>query len=630
MTAQQSIATQLGYDIPETPSKPHVVSQPVERAPLYFGPDGRPLFGWLHQPAHSPAVGVGMVICSPFGNEAISAHRSLRRLADAAAHHGIPTLRFDYDGAGNSAGHDMDPSRVAAWLDSVGHACDKLREETGLERLCLVGLRLGAMLAALAAARRTDIAGLIAIAPVVNGRAYVRELRMLSRAIDSRRNITRSSDQGALETAGFLLSAQTQQSLGEIDLNRTEAAPAGRVLILDRAEMPGAESWARRLNSLGAHCQRTSVSGYPEMMLDAHESVPPDDIIAAAVKWARDLVQGPSKSIPARPRAATQSRAALPYTGREDLAGAALPAVPVEETAASFGKAPGLFGIVSTSTTRTHDSPGRGKAIILLNAGAVHHVGPNRLYVTLARRLARLGYVVLRVDIAGIGESAARSGDPENVVYSQHAMTGIEEAIQYLRQSWNVRETIAAGLCSGAYHAFKAAAVARLPLTSVILINPLTFFWKEGMSLKYPEHRIVADMARYRTSRLRLSSWRKLLTGGVNMVELAQVLARRADTLARKPLRALARLLHIPLPDDLPVELSRAVHAGTRLQFVFAANDPGLELLRDQGGATLQRLHARGRLGIHVIEGADHTFTDLAARSALADFIVELLLRSRG
>jgi hypothetical protein len=68
-----------------------------------------------------------------------------------------------------------------------------------------------------------------------------------------------------------------------------------------------------------------------------------------------------------------------------------------------------------------------------------------------------------------------------------------------------------------------------------------------------------------------------------------------------------------------------AAQAGTDLQFVFAENDPGLELLRDQGGAMVQRLCARHRMSIKLIDGADHTFTDLAARVTLLNWIVEYL-----
>ena len=43
--------------------------------------------------------------------------------------------------------------------------------------------------------------------------------------------------------------------------------------------------------------------------------------------------------------------------------------------------------------------------VVLLNAGIIHRIGPNRLYVQLARRLASRGHAVLRFDLAGIGDS---------------------------------------------------------------------------------------------------------------------------------------------------------------------------------------------------------------------------------
>ena len=154
MTAQLSTATQLVCDIPQSAGESQAQTVPVVRAPLYFGQAERPLFGWLHRPLQAPTAGVGLVICNPFGNEAICAHRSIRLLADTVTRCGIPTLRFDYDGTGNSAGHDLDPDRVAAWLDSVALACNELRLASGVERLCLLGIRMGALFATLEAVRR--------------------------------------------------------------------------------------------------------------------------------------------------------------------------------------------------------------------------------------------------------------------------------------------------------------------------------------------------------------------------------------------------------------------------------------------------------------------------------------------
>jgi len=105
-------APRVGYELPELTGETATAAarQSVDRRPLYFGREDRPLFGWLHRPAEGATGALGLVICNPFGNEAISTHRTIRQMADAAARAGIAALRFDYDGTGNSAGHDLDPS----------------------------------------------------------------------------------------------------------------------------------------------------------------------------------------------------------------------------------------------------------------------------------------------------------------------------------------------------------------------------------------------------------------------------------------------------------------------------------------------------------------------------------------
>jgi hypothetical protein len=303
--------------------------------------------------------------------------------------------------------------------------------------------------------------------------------------------------------------------------------------------------------------------------------------------------------------------------------------IPIEETAVRFGSPPRLFGILSAPPARHAGSTAGRKAILMLNSGAVHHVGPNRVYVPIARHLARLGHTVLRMDIAGIGDSSPRDGEPENVVYSKFALQDVREAIEYLRHECGAGEVSAVGLCSGAYHAFKAG-VARLPLNGLIAINPLTFFWDEQMSLNYPEYRIAADMSRYRVNMLRTSSWRKLLSGQVHLLELAQILLRRARTVATRPLLAGARLVGIRLKNDLAGELRQLADSAIDLHFVFAANDPGHDLLLEQGGAAVPHMRALGKLRLKTIENADHTFTDLQARTSLASFLVDVLGRPAG
>jgi alpha-beta hydrolase superfamily lysophospholipase len=600
------------------------------------------LFGWMHSPGEPGAATLGLVICNPFGNEAVCAHRSIRHLAEQARQAGIAALRFDYDGTGDSAGHDHEPNRLAAWRESIHAAVDELKRVAGLKRVSLLGIRLGASLAAAAAAERDDIEALITIAPVVSGKAYVREMRLLRRAIDARRGLERAPDDENLEAAGFLLSAQTQASLGSFNLNRLDAITARHVLVLDRAELPGDSTWTAGLSERGASVDRKSVPGYTEMMLDSHESAVPHEMIRTAVEWLGNLrtadtsrhvhphaplplplpLQAASLSDATQPSGITQGVNLAPAVAPDAVTGPEL-AVEVQERSACFGSPASLFGIISSPQGSADDTADR-KAVLLLNAGAVHHIGPNRLYVALARYLARRGYVVLRMDIAGIGDSPPRRDAPENVVYSKHALEDVRAAVEYLQREEGVKEVHAVGLCSGAYNAFKAA-VANLPLAGAILVNPLTFFWKEGMSLEFAEHRIADDIQRYRTNAFRLEAWLKLLRGNVDLVQLSHVLLRRIRAFAVAPLRSVARTLGIPLQDDLPSELRRVVRAGRQLHFIFADRDPGQELLNTLAGATVRRLCAKGAIGIQNIAAADHTFTDRAARAALVAALNDML-----
>ena len=591
---------------------------PHDPRPFYFGHRGRPLFGWLHP---APSGSVGLLICNPFGDEAVRTHRMGHHLATRAATAGVPAFRFDYDGTGDSAGHDLEPDRLAEWLSSIHLAADTLRRLSGATTLCFAGIRLGATLATLAALERSDVAGLIAIAPVVSGKAYLRELRLLRRAMDSKRNIASGDSDKTLETAGFLLGESSQAALAQVDLVALPKRPAPRLLILDRAEMPSGEKWAQKLRTLEAQVDYSPVNGYAEMMLDSHESTVPENVLQAATDWLRNLPPNTEIDRPRDAPPATDSAVFAPPTIADAMNDEALP-VPVEEHAVQFGDSNRLFGIVSMPENRASHT--KSNAVILLNAGAVHHIGPSRMYVTIARYLAQLGYVVLRMDIASIGDSPPYPGQPEIDVYSPYALKDVASAVDYLQRSWHVGAVASTGLCSGAYHSFKAA-VARYPLTQVILINPLTFFWKPGMSLQYPEYRVTQDIQRYRSTMLSFSAWRKLMSGRVDLANLARVLVRGACYRLLGPIRALARSFGRPLANDLPTELLAVLRGSIDLQFVFSAGDPGLQLLQTQGGGTARSLQARGQIGIALVEDANHTFTDLPTRRRLLRVLVEKL-----
>lgn len=115
-----------------------------------------------------------------------------------------------------------------------------------------------------------------------------------------------------------------------------------------------------------------------------------------------------------------------------------------------LGERKSIVAIVN-QPTRAIDT-GR-PAIVILNTGIIHRVGHNRMYVTLARELAELGHVVLRLDQSGLGDSEPRA----DIVDPLHAaLTDIKDAIDWL-SSKGSKSIILLGLCSGADHSIAYA-----------------------------------------------------------------------------------------------------------------------------------------------------------------------------
>ena len=61
---------------------------PPEHTQVWFGPESRPLYGWVSRPAGGVARG-GAILCPPMGEEGRAAHRTFRRLAEALENSGI-------------------------------------------------------------------------------------------------------------------------------------------------------------------------------------------------------------------------------------------------------------------------------------------------------------------------------------------------------------------------------------------------------------------------------------------------------------------------------------------------------------------------------------------------------------
>lgn len=146
--------------------------------PLYFGTGQRRLFGVL-DPAQAKSGPVqAAVICYPWGPEYIFAHRALRYLARQLAGRGYHVLRFDYYGTGDSAGEESEV-RLSGWREDIAAAIEELKDICNAKAITLIGLRLGASLAAqIAASCRKDVTALVLWDPAVSGPEHLKVLEI--------------------------------------------------------------------------------------------------------------------------------------------------------------------------------------------------------------------------------------------------------------------------------------------------------------------------------------------------------------------------------------------------------------------------------------------------------------------
>ena len=201
--------------------------------PFYFGDSRRPLFG-VHHPPRAAGRRPGVVVCPPFGQESLRAHRSLRELATRLADAGIPALRFDYRGSGDSTG-EAEEARLEGWVEDVSAAVEEMRESTGEGRVVLAGLRLGGAMAALGARLVGGAEALVLWEPVVDGAAHLAELRRAH--AEWVRDHAPGAGIAPDEVLGFILPAGLAADIDGLRLDRIEPVPARRTLVV--ASGPG-------------------------------------------------------------------------------------------------------------------------------------------------------------------------------------------------------------------------------------------------------------------------------------------------------------------------------------------------------------------------------------------------------
>ncbi len=535
---------------------------------LYLELEPDSVFAMLHEPSASGRSGIGVVFCPPFGWAELCVHRSLRRWAEVLAANGHAALRIDLPSTGDSAGGAREPARLAAWSDAIAGAAAWLRSTQACERIVAIGIGLGGMVAVAAIEKGAAIDDVVLWGVQRNGSLLLRELRTFAQMSNDVANADAPPELAAVradevEITGFVLSTETVGDLRALDLTRLTLpdSEGRRILLLGRDTLEPDRRLRAHFEASGASVTVAEGPGYGKMLTHPQQALAPEAVFARTLSWLDEW------------DARTRSRPTRHATGKLPPSSATEVVLRVGDTA--IRERPFTVELDHRRLEGVLALPRGGEpavCAVLLDAGAVRRIGPNRMWVESARRWAARGVPTLRIDGACFGDS---DGDEQR--YYQTPEFYRDDSLDQIRSTLDALEGrdlpsrfLLAGLCSSAYWATQAA-LADARVRALILVNLWSFVWSEELN--------VQRDARRAQVMLRSGAWRD--------VARIAITERRIGRFARTKLRRLI----------VPSNASEAVAAQTdRILDELSERDIQTLLLLSEGEALAEDFIAAGRI----------------------------------
>ncbi|MEY4591090.1 MAG: hypothetical protein RL497_3166 [Pseudomonadota bacterium] len=574
------------------------------------------LFTWQHVPQTGTGRKIAVILCSPMGYEYTHSHRTYQHWADQLAAAGCFVVRFDYASTGDSSGCELPDNLLPVWLNNIISLAQQVQTAYPEYELCLAGLRMGATLAHLAAAQLKP-KHLIVWEPIVQGRRYLRELQALANFGADPADL----NTGYTEFAGFLMSDATAEALKTIALLDNPLDAHTQVLCMCKTEGCKSDDYIHWLTQQGNTLEVQHHLGYEDMLVVPQDTLVPFATLSASAKWlTREITTAHSPElINTAPHAAhlTQSSEITLANG-------------IQEQGLWYDKYENkaqqkhLFGILSQPAHFNAERP----LVILLNSGSVHHVGPNRIYTLMARTIAEAGLACIRLDLTGLGDSFKPNLERENHPYQPTTQNNLATAINYCKTEGLAQKFIIAGICSGAHGAFHSALNSSAEnISEIIVINPLAFYWEDGMSLETPDNIQTAQDSKYYASSMRdPKKWLKLLSGKASVGYILNFVKKQSIEIINTWIKYINEVV-LNNHTELSRDLLRIIRAKIAISLLVASNDPGVDLVNAQAKRTLKTARAKGSIQVKIFSGANHTFSRYKHRQEFLAFIKEKFTR---
>ncbi len=571
----------------------HILTEtflPHPGEPVRFGQTAAIFTPALHQAATSDTAAL---LVSPWGFEDMSVRKFYREISEALAAEGISSMRFDLPGTGDSAEASADIA-LDDWLDAIARAARETGRLSGASKIVLLGHGLGATLSVLAETRIDNLSGLALLAPVTSGRIYARETGLWWKMIAADLGLGPDyTETATLSIAGMTMPdniAASIRKLRDTDLTLTRPLP---VLTVCRKGRDSDSQLADALAGKGATVTRLPYDGFDALVVNPLVSRSPAHLATDIARWLRGI--SPLEAPAARPEQATQT----PITGDG-----------YREIGHSFAEHGRLIG-----TFCQPEGEPLGAPVLLVGTSYDRASAWGNSGAVIARELARRGIASLRFDAAGIADSPAVAGDPEQMLYSKSLDRDVVLALEELK-ALTGRPAVLAGRCSGGYHAFRASLANPEAAAGVVVVNSYAFVWDESKTAEDALKNVARPLGDYSKRAMNPETFRRILRGEVNLKAAGFAILRAIG--AKLYNRIEPALGSLSAGNRLKAQIHAAFRtlADRKLPVVIAygRHDPGLEQSRMVFGNDLSGLNRYTNARFVSLGDSDHNVTVPQAR----------------
>lgn len=274
----------------------------------------------------------------------------------------------------------------------------------------------------------------------------------------------------------------------------------------------------------------------------------------------------------------------------------------MKERPVVFGPNGSLVGVIAEPAANELTRPRIG--CIFMNAGLVHRVGPNRIYVRLSRQVTSLGFPSLRFDLSNRGDSDVRQ---DGLPFLEGSVADVRAAMDLLQKSVGVEKFVLMGICSGAVNSLHMVKIDDRVIGAIAIDGPA--YQTVGHYLRWYCGRILSPRV-----------WVNALTGRTPLRRLTGPTRRMDPRRAQDEFQHAYNELSVPSKEESERVMHQVLDRGAKLLFIYTGSWPIYNYehqFRDAFPAVMKR----GGVRVIYAPDADHTFSRLHHQQRLLDIV---------